>query len=96
VRFVGGSVSDAVKYTEQMYEITVARHRDYQIPFLDFRGTPVGFDIRKIVDTGISPVINTGIAHKKAGIGQIGAGILYAPMACFEKALTAFGNLMKV
>jgi len=96
VRFVGGSVSDAVRYTEQMYEITVARHRDYQIPFLDFRGTPVGFDVRKIVDTGISPVINTGIAHKKAGIGQVGAGILYAPISCFEKALTAFGDLMKV
>jgi hypothetical protein len=96
VRFVGGAAADAIKYTEQMYEITVAHHRDYQIPFLDFRGTPVAFDICKIVETGISPVINTGIAHKKAGIGQVGAGILYAPMACFEKALTAFGNLVAV
>jgi hypothetical protein len=96
VKFVGGSAQDAIRSTEQMYEITEARHRDYQIPVLDFSGTPVGIDIRKVVESQISPIINTGIAHKKAGIGQIGAGILSAPMGCFEKALLATSALVKV
>lgn len=90
VKFVGGTPSDAVKYTLQMYEICYGEHRDYQIPFLDFRGTPVGVDLCKVMETGITPFINTGIAHKKPGIGQVGAGILPAPMKCFEDALEAF------
>lgn len=92
VKFVGGAATDAIKYTMQMYETTVAKHRDYQIPGLDFMGTPIGIDIRKVVETQIPPIINTGIAHKKAGIGQVGAGILDAPMECFEKAVRAFGE----
>ena len=92
VKFVGGSAQDAIRATERMYEITVARHRDYQIPTIDFVGTPVGFDIRKIVETGMTPIINTGIACKRAGVGQVGAGILDAPMDCFEKALLAFAE----
>lgn len=90
VKFVGGSPADAVKYTRQMGEIAFGRHRDYQIPFLDFLGTPLGVDIRKVVETGITPIINTGIAHKDPGIGQIGAGILNAPMEIFQQALREF------
>jgi len=90
VKFVGGKPSDAVKFTLEMYEICLSEHRDYQIPFLDFRGTPTGVDLCKIIETGITPFINTGIAHKKPGIGQVGAGILRAPMKCFEDALEAF------
>lgn len=95
VKFVGGAAQDAVRYTMKMYEITETRHRDYQIPGLDFSGTPVGIDIRKVVETQIPPIINTGIAHKKAGVGQVGAGILDAPMPCFENALRAFGEMVK-
>ncbi len=64
------------------------------MPPLNFLGTPTGIDLRKVVDTGICPVINTGIAHRVAGIGQIGAGIVRAPMACFEKALLALAEAL--
>jgi len=93
VSFVGGRASDAVRYTEEMYEITYAEHRDYKIPALDFRGTPLGMDIRYINSLGIFPIINTGIAHKDPGIGQIGAGILRAPHKCFEDAIVEFAKL---
>jgi hypothetical protein len=92
VKFIGGKPSDAVRFTKEMYEISHGRHRDFQIPVFDFAGTPLGVDIRKVVETGITPFINTGIAHKEPGIGQIGAGILRAPMEMFENALTEFGE----
>ncbi|MGP1674813.1 MAG: oxamate carbamoyltransferase subunit AllG family protein, partial [Candidatus Limnocylindrales bacterium] len=83
VRFVGGSPTDALDYTRLMGRITLARNPSYQLPPLGFIGTPTGIDARRVVDSGIAPVINTGIAHKEAGIGQIGAGIARAPLACF-------------
>lgn len=92
VKFVGGTPADAVKYTREMGEIVVGRHRDYQMPTMDFLGTPLGVDIRKVVETGITPIINTGIAHKDPGVGQIGAGILYAPQVMFENALKAYSK----
>lgn len=95
VKFIGGKAAEAVDYTMKMYRISHSEHRDYQIPALDFRGAPVGVDIRKVADTGITPIINTGIAHKKPGIGQVGAGILYAPFECFEKALEEFATVYK-
>ena len=70
-----------------MATITVGRHREYQLPALGFAGSPVGIDVRKVVDTGLEPVITTGIAHREPGIGQIGAGLTRAPMACFTAAL---------
>jgi hypothetical protein len=89
--FVGaGSAADALNYTRRMYEITVARNADWTLPTLDFAGTPMGIDIRKVLETGLAPVINTGIAHREPGLGQVGAGIVRAPLACFEKALVAF------
>ncbi len=75
-----------------MYEITVAEHKYFTIPYLDFRGTPTGIDIRKVVEKGITPRINTGIAHKDPGVGQIGAGLVRPPMEIFEKALVAFAE----
>lgn len=90
VQFVGGTPADAMNYTRQMYEITQSENQTYKIPVLDFRGTPTGIDIRKVVETGIKPVINTGIAHKDPGIGQVGAGIVHPPMKCFEDALEAY------
>ena len=89
--FVGaGTASAALDYTRSMYEITVARNPEWSIPGLDFAGVPTGIDIRKVVATGIAPTINTGIAHREPGIGQVGAGVVRAPMACFEQALEAF------
>jgi len=90
VSWVGGSVAYAIENTQRMYEITAARNRNFIIPFLDFQGTPTGIDIRKVVRTGITPTINTGIAHKEAGIGQIGAGIVSFPMEIFKQALKSY------
>ncbi|MCL6423060.1 DUF1116 domain-containing protein [Brachybacterium sp. JHP9] len=89
VGFVGGTVDSAIRTTEEMATITHGRHREYQIPTLNFKGSPVGVDIRKVVDSGVEPVITTGIAHKEPGIGQIGAGLTVAPLLCFTEALKA-------
>ncbi len=93
VNFVGGNAVDAIGYTLEMYEITAGEHGIYRIPALDFRGTPVGVDIRLVNRLNLPPFINTGIAHRDPGIGQIGAGILRAPRSCFEEALIEFGKL---
>jgi len=92
VTFVSGKPRDAINATMEMYEVTYAEHRYFTIPALDFRGTPTGIDIRKVVETGITPRVNTGIAHKNAGVGQIGAGLVRPPMAIFEEALVAFAE----
>ena len=92
VRFVGGSPADAINFTRLMERITLARNSAYGLPSLGFSGTPTGIDARRVVETGIAPVINTGIAHKEAGVGQIGAGIARAPLACFELAVRALGQ----
>lgn len=89
VQFVGGQVNDAINYTKQMYEITVGEGSAYKLPVLDFRGGPTAIDLIKVVETGIRPIINTGIAHKDAGVGQVGAGIVHPPVECFIKALEA-------
>ncbi len=96
VQFVGGDVSDAVNFSEQMYNITLTENSSYSIPALNFRGSALGIDISKVIDTGILPVINTGMAHKTAGIGQVGAGIVHPPKECFEKALIAFNKVRSV
>jgi hypothetical protein len=90
VKFVGGSPADAVNFTRQMYEITVAENDTYQIPAMDFRGTPTGIDVIKVVETGILPAINTGIAHKDPGVGMVGAGLVKPPTECFTSAFEAF------
>jgi len=92
VTFVGGTVQDALRATLEMYEITLAEHETFRIPALDFRGTPTGIDVRKVIRTGILPRINTGIAHRHAGIGQVGAGLVRPPRACFEAALRAMAE----
>jgi hypothetical protein len=90
VQYVGGTPEFALQTTMNMYEITVAEHKTFKLPTLNFRGTPLGIDIRKVVKTGITPVINTGIACRRPGVGQIGAGLTAVPIECFEKALEAF------
>ncbi len=91
-QFVGGTAADALRYTRQMYEITAAQNNVYQIPALDFRGTPTGIDVRLVVERGLVPVIDTGVAHKRAGVGQVGAGIVSAPARPFEEALAGLAR----
>ena len=89
VQFVGGTPADAVAYTQSMLHITLGRNPAFTLPALNFAGTPAGIDARSVLDTGILPVINTGIAHKQAGVGQIGAGVTAAPLGCFIQAVRA-------
>ena len=96
VQLVGGSVAQAVAYSREMYNVTWARNPGLSLPNLEFAGAPAGLEIRKIVDTGIRPVITTGIAHREAGVGQIGAGIVRAPMACFTQALKALAEKLNI
>jgi hypothetical protein len=92
VTFVSGTPQDAINTTLEMYEICAAEHKYFTIPQLDFRGTPTGIDIRRVVERGITPRVNTGIAHREAGVGQIGAGLVRPPMEMFSSALVAFAE----
>ena len=89
VQFVGGAPADAEMNTRRMRRITLGANPAFTIPALNFGGGPAGIDARKVVDRDIVPVIDTGIAHRAAGIGQIGAGISYAPLECFVQAIEA-------
>ena len=91
--FVGaGAPSSAGNFTRAMSEITVGQNPEWTIPALDFAGVPTGIDVRLVVETGLAPVINTGIAHREPGIGQVGAGVVRAPMACFRQAVLAIAE----
>jgi len=92
IKFVGGDVKYAISKNLEMYEITIGENNVFQIPYFDFRGTPTGIDIRKVVEKNITPLIDTGVAHKEPGVGQVGGGLLDAPMEVFKKALYAFVN----
>lgn len=96
VQFVSGTPQDALNTTMEMYEITIAEHKHFTIPQFEFRGTPTGIDIRKVVELGITPRINTGIAHKDAGVGQVGAGLVRPPMKIFEDAVRAYAKEYKL
>ncbi len=92
-KFVGGTPADAVEATLEMYEICFGESEAFSIPHFNFRGTPLGIDVRKIMETGILPRLNTGIAHKTPGIGQVGAGVLLAPEGAF---VAAFERLKEI
>jgi hypothetical protein len=89
VRFVGGSVPDALATTQRMYDITLGENPAFGIPILEFRGAPTGIDVTAVVRSGVLPQINTGMAGRVAGTGQVGAGLVTPPMACFTQALDA-------
>jgi len=89
VKFVGGSVPDALRTSQEMYEITIAENPAYALPILEFRGAATGIDVTKVLRTGLLPQINTGVAGKIAGTGQVGAGLVQPPAECFTAALTA-------
>ena len=92
VRVVGGGAEDALAATRAMYDIAWSESSAYQIPALDFRGTPLGIDCREVVHTRVLPFVNTGIAHREPGIGQIGAGLVKPPMEAFVKAVRALAG----
>ena len=96
VRFVGGTAADALNYTREMYRITLERNPAFALPPLGFAGSPTGIDARRVVESGVQPVINTGIAHKLPGVGQIGAGIARAPLSCFADALRSLAVQLHV
>ncbi len=97
VGFIGaGNASEAAVFTRAMGEITIAENPEWTIPAMDYRGVPTGIDIRLVVETGLMPTINTGVAHKLPGVGQVGAGVVKAPRACFDAALEAFAETMGV
>lgn len=93
-QFVGGTAQDAIQYTLDMYEITDGESTAYQMPSLNFRGTPTGIDVRKVIEKNITPFIDTGVAHKNPGVGQVGAGVLSAPMEPFKKAYEGLAEKM--
>lgn len=95
VQFVGGTTDDALRYTRTMYGITAAENNAYQVPYLNFRGTPTGIDVVKVVENNILPFIDTGVAHRKPGVGQIGAGVLNAPAEPFKKAYEGLAKKLK-
>jgi hypothetical protein len=97
VGYIGaGRASDAATYTRSMAEIAVGANPAWTIPAIDYAGVPTGIDIRLVVETGMTPFINTGIAHREPGVGQVGAGVAKAPIECFEQALVAFAQTMGV
>ncbi len=96
VKFVGGTIKDIQEMTDRFKKITTTQNRYYTIPFAEFEGTPTGIDIRKILQSGLTPKANTGIAHKTPGIGQIGAGIVTLPIKPFKEALMSFARKYKI
>jgi hypothetical protein len=97
VGYIGaGRASEAAAFTRSMSEITLGANPAWAIPAMDFAGVPTGIDIRLVVETGIVPTINTGIAHREPGVGQVGAGVVKAPLKCFEQALVAFAETMNI
>jgi hypothetical protein len=92
VRFVGGTVPDALATTERMYQVTLTENPAMAIPIMGFRGSPTGIDVLEVARTGWLPQINTGMAGRVAGTGQVGAGLVQPPQECFEKALTALAG----
>jgi hypothetical protein len=97
VAYIGaGRASEAAAFTRSMAEIAVSTNPAWTIPTMDFAGVPTGIDIRLVVETGLVPAINTGIAHREPGVGQVGAGVVKAPLKCFEQALVAFAQTLGV
>jgi hypothetical protein len=88
----GDSAEDAIRYTREMMRVSVGKNSNFRIPALNFEGTPVGVDIRRVLETGISQVCAVGIAHRKPGIGLIGFGMVRVPMACYERSYEAFSK----
>lgn len=94
VRLVGGNVPDALATTDRMYEITLGENPAFPLPILEFRGAPTGIDVTRVLRTGTLPQINTGMAGRVAGTGQVGAGLVTPPEQCFTEAITALAETL--
>jgi hypothetical protein len=92
VQFVGGTAAQALATTRRMRDITLAEHPAFRIPALDFHGTATGIDLLRVAESGVVPVVNTGIAHKQPGVGMVGAGLVKPPFECFRAATLAFAE----
>jgi hypothetical protein len=92
--FVGGTMADARATTEELDLVCAGRSTRLRMPVLDLRGTPLGVDARRVVELGITPKITTGVLHASAGIGQVGAGVAEAPVACFVDAVMALDRTL--
>jgi hypothetical protein len=92
VQFVGGSAEDALRTTREMARLCVGQSPTFAIPSLGFVGTPTGIDVRRVLELNLLPVINTGIAHREPGVGQVGAGLTHPPWECFHAALAALAT----
>ena len=95
VKFVGGTPNDAIHHSLRMRAITLGTNPSFALPALDFAACAAGIDARKVADCGVLPIINSGIAHRTAGVGQIGAGVTTAPMACFTAAVKALARELR-
>jgi hypothetical protein len=89
---VGGTPEEALAYTREMRTISLGTHPTYKMPTFGFEGVPIGIDIRKVVQTNSTPIIDTAIAHKEPGFPKIGGGLVRAPIECFKRALVCFGQ----
>jgi uncharacterized protein DUF1116 len=94
--FIGGTIESLMQAQLEMYDITTAENNHFRLPVLENRGTPLGVDVRKVLATGIRPFITTGIIHREAGVGQVGAGRVRAPIECFEVAAQTLGIAVEV
>lgn len=92
--FIGGRMSDAIARTREVGQVSLARSSRFIMPNLDFEGTPLGLDLRRIVELEIVPAITTGILHDSEGLGQVGAGLARAPLACFQQALVTAADAL--
>jgi hypothetical protein len=95
VRLVGGSVPDALAATRRMHEICLGENPRWSVPVLEFQGVPTGIDVSRVCRTGILPQINTGMAGKVAGTGQVGAGLVNPPAEVFPAALARLAALTR-
>jgi hypothetical protein len=87
--YIGGTVDALVATAQEMYGVTVTEHPHYRVPYLGYRGTPFGIDVRKVAASGVAPVVNAGLASKQAGVGQVGASLVRLPIECFRAAALA-------
>lgn len=85
--FLGGTMADAARATETFRRICVGASSRFVLPALGFSGTPVGVDVRAVVELGLTPKVTTGILAARSGEGQVGAGVATAPLDCFVAAL---------
>jgi hypothetical protein len=91
--FVGGSLTYEIAVVQELQTITTAAHKKFSLPAMDSANTPLGIDVRRVVETGTVPFITTGVLHETSPtMGQIGTGIARTPIVVFDQALVALAR----